>query len=117
MGAGSHGSTFGGNPVCAAGALSILERIDQRVLDGVKTKHDLIVSTLAGAPGVLSVSGMGLMLGIETAKPAAEVVAACIGRGVLTLTAKHKIRLLPALNIPDEALIKALNIMKEVIAP
>ncbi len=116
LGPGSHGSTFGGNPVCAAGALSILERIDQAVLDGVKAKHNLIVSALTGAKGVRSVTGLGLMLGIECERPAKDVVTDCLARGVLVLTAKNKVRLLPALTIPDVQLLDALTILKEVFA-
>ncbi len=116
LGPGSHGSTFGGNPVSAAGALSILTRIDQSVLDGVKAKHALIVDALKGAKGVQSVTGLGLMLGIECERPAKDVVADCMQRGMLVLTAKNKVRLLPALNIPDEQLKAALAILKEVFA-
>jgi len=66
---------------------------------------------------VESVSGMGLMIGIKTAKPAKEVVTACMEQGVLCLTAKDKVRLLPALNIPMETLQKAINILKENCKP
>ncbi len=113
---GTHGSTFGGNPVCAAGALSIVKRLDDALLAGVREKGKYIVETLANAPGVKSISGLGLMLGIETEKPAKEVVAACQNKGVLVLTAKHKVRLLPALNIPMELLIQGIEILKEAIA-
>ena len=116
MGPGSHGSTFGGNPVCAAGALSILSRIDEDVLAGVKRKHDIILKALWGAKGLRSVTGMGLMLGIECDRPARDIVAGCMEKGVLVLTAKNKVRLLPALTIPDELLVKALDILKEVAA-
>ncbi len=116
FGPGDHGSTFGGNPVCCAGALNILSRIDDSLLAEVKEKSRLIFSTLTGAPGVESVSGMGLMVGIKTVKPAAQVVASCIARGVLCLTAKDKVRLLPALNIPTDLLKKALSILCEVCA-
>lgn len=112
---GQHGSTFGGNPVCAAGALNVLSRIDDELLSGVRAKSKYIVDFLSGVRGVKSVNGLGLMLGIETEKDAKEIVAKCIERGVLVLTAKTKVRLLPALNIPDDQLKKALNIIKEVI--
>ncbi len=111
LGAGDHGSTFGGNPVCCAGALSVLNRLDQDFLDGVKTKSKLVFDTLQGQPGIEQVSGMGLMVGILTEKPAADVVKACMEQGVLCLTAKNKVRLLPALNIPDEVLKKALDVI------
>lgn len=114
LGPGDHGSTYGGNPVCCSGALSILERIDDTLLADVKRKSDYIFAALSGAPGVESVSGMGLMIGIQTTKNAKEVVNACIQKGVLALTAKTKIRLLPALNIPMEQLEKAIEILKAV---
>lgn len=112
LGAGDHGSTFGGNPVCCAGALSVLGRIDDQLLKGVKEKSAYIFKTLEGAPGVESVSGMGLMIGIKTAKPAGDVVKTCMENGVLCLTAKDKVRLLPALNIPMSVLEKAIEVIK-----
>ncbi len=116
LGPGDHGSTFGGNPVSCAGALSILSRIDAELLAGVKAKHDYIVSEFDGAKGVQSVSGLGLMLGIKTDKSAADVVKGCMDKGVLVLTAKDKVRLLPALNIPMAQLEKAVAVLKEVCA-
>ena len=112
LGAGDHGSTFGGNPVCCAGALSVLGRIDEALLQEVKEKSTYVFQTLEGAPGVESVSGMGLMIGIKTVKPAADVVKACMENGVLCLTAKDKVRLLPALNIPMPVLEKAVDVIK-----
>ena len=112
---GSHGSTFGGNPIAAAGAISIVERIDDRFLNEVAAKGDYIRDYLGKIKGVKSISGMGLMLGIETEKPAKEIAAECLERGLLVLTAKTKIRLLPALNISKNELDKGLNILKEVI--
>ena len=114
LGPGDHGSTFGGNPVSCAGALSILSRLDEALLADVKRKSDYIFSALQGAEGIESVSGLGLMIGIQTTKPAREVVNACIEKGVLALTAKTKVRLLPALNIPMEQLEKAIEIIKVV---
>ena len=116
FGFGDHGSTFGGNPVCCAAAISILSRIDDALLADVQRKGALIRAALEGAPGVKGVSGLGLMLGIQTEKPAAEVVAACMERGVLCLTAKDKVRLLPALNIPDAVLLRALDVLKAACA-
>ena len=113
---GDHGSTFGANPICCAGAISTLSRIDDALLAEVKEKSKYIFDTLTGAPGVVSVSGMGLMIGIKTEKPAAEVLAKCTENGVLCLTAKDKVRLLPALNIPMETLKKAIDILKDAIA-
>ena len=114
VGQGELGSTYGGNPVSCAGALSILSRLDEALLADVKRKSDYIFSALQGAPGIEGVSGLGLMIGIQTTKPAREVVNACIKKGVLALTAKTKVRLLPALNIPMEQLEKAIEILKAV---
>lgn len=113
--AGDHGSTFGGNPVCAAGALNVFGRIDEKLLASVREKSDYIVSQLQDVDGVESISGMGLMLGIKTEKDAKIILKECLDRGVLVLTAKDKVRLLPALNIPKEQLKKGIEILKEVI--
>lgn len=110
---GSHGSTFGGNPVCAAGAYNIISRIDDNLLADVKAKSDYIFSALSNAKGIKSVSGMGLMIGLETEKDAKQIVSECRENGVLVLTAKQKVRLLPALNIPKDKLEKAIEIIKE----
>lgn len=112
---GSHGSTFGGNPICAAGACSIVSRIDDKFLLKVREKSKYIISFLKNVRGVKSVSGMGLMLGIETEKDAKEIANDCLEKGLLVLTAKNKIRLLPALNISKPELDDGLNILKEVI--
>lgn len=113
--AGSHGSTFGGNPICAAGACSIVSRIDNAFLESVKEKSEYIKEFLMNIKGVKSVSGMGLMLGVEIEKDAKAVANQCLEKGLLVLTAKTKIRLLPALNISKAELDEGLNILKEVI--
>jgi len=110
---GSHGSTFGGNPVCCAGAYNIISRIDDKLLADVKAKSEYIFSELSGAKGIKTVSGMGLMVGLETEKDAKEIVALCREKGVLVLTAKTKVRLLPPLNITAEELETAVNVIKE----
>lgn len=110
---GDHGSTFGGNPVCCAAAVSILERIDDALLADVQKKSQMIFDAFNGAEGVESVSGLGLMIGIKTVKPAGEVLAKCMENGVLCLTAKDRVRLLPALNIPEDVLAKAIEAIKE----
>ncbi len=116
LGFGDHGSTFGGNPVACAGAISIVERLDDAFLSEVKRKGEYIRTSLNGAKGIKEISGLGLMVGILTEKDAKTVVARCIEEGVLCLTAKNKVRLLPALNIPDSLLEKAINIIKKVCA-
>ncbi|MBR3843965.1 MAG: aspartate aminotransferase family protein [Clostridia bacterium] len=113
---GSHGSTFGGNPVCCAGAVSVLSRLDDTLMEQVKEKSRYIFETLTGANGIKSITGMGLMIGIETEKEASQVVADCMAKGVLVLKAKHKVRLLPPLSIPMDQLKKAIEILKEVCA-
>ena len=116
LGYGDHGSTFGGNPVCCAAAISILDRISDELLSDVEAKSKYLFDTFSGADGIESVSGMGLMIGLKTTRPAADVVNECIEKGVLCLTAKDKVRLLPALNIPKNELMEAAEIIKEVCA-
>lgn len=110
---GSHGSTFGGNPVCAAGALNVLSRIDDNLLSEVARKSKKIKNYLIGKPGIKDVTGMGLMLGVETEKKATDVITYCREHGVLVLSAKSKVRLLPPLNISDEAIDRALEVIAE----
>ena len=112
---GMNGSTFGGNPVACAGALSILQRIDEKLLEEVREKSAYIFSELSESKGVKAVSGKGLMIGVECERDAGEVIAECRERGVLVIKAKNKVRLLPALNIPMEQLKKAIKTLKEVI--
>lgn len=116
LGHGDHGSTFGGNPIACAGAISVLSRIDDALLSDVKRKSDLIFSALSGQVGIRSLSGMGLMIGIETERKASDVVRECMAEGVLCLTAKNKVRLLPALTIDDDALTRAITVIKSVCA-
>jgi len=112
---GDNGSTFGGNPVCCAGAVSILSRLNDDVFEGVKQRSDYIINALKDCGGIKSISGMGLMLGIETVKDANEVIAYCRENGVLVIKAKNKVRLLPALNIPFELLERAVNVIKNAV--
>ena len=114
LGFGDHGSTFGGNPVCCAAACSILERIDDKLLAEVREKSEYIFKELSGAEGIEGVSGMGLMIGVKTVKPAGDIVKAGIENGILCLTAKDKVRLLPALNIPMDVLKKGIAVLKEI---
>lgn len=113
--AGTHGTTFGGNPICAAGAASILSRLDDALLADVIKKGEYIKSELESAKGVKSVTGLGLMIGIETERDAKEIARECLEKGVIVLTAKSKVRLLPPLNIKQEELAKAIQILKGVI--
>lgn len=113
---GDHGSTFGGNPVSCAGALCVLDRLDKTMLEQVLTKGEYIRSVLTGAPGIRSVSGMGLMLGVETEKDAKAVQRECLQNGVLVLTAKERLRLLPPLNIPLPLLQTAIDVLRSACA-
>lgn len=113
--AGLHGSTFGGNPVATAGALSIIQRLTPEFLSEINKKSEYIFSELSGAKGVKSVSGLGLMIGIETVGDAGKIIADCIAKGVLPIKAKNKVRLLPPLNIPWDTLKKAIKILKQTI--
>ena len=115
LGYGDHGSTFGGNPVSCAGAISVLSRIDEDLLREVREKGAWLKEYFGKVPGVEDVTGMGLMIGIKTRKPAGEIVSEAIGKGVLCLTAKDKVRLLPALNIPWDLLKEAAEILKNCI--
>ena len=116
LGPGDHGSTYGGNPVCCAGALSVINRLDEDFLAAVREKGEYVFSSLTGADGIRSVSGMGLMIGIETERPAKKIVSECMEKGVLCLTAKTKVRLLPPLNIPMDKLKEAITVIKAVCA-
>ena len=116
LGISMHGSTFGGNPVCAAGALNIISRLDENMLAGVKARSAYIFSELSNAKGIKNVSGLGLMIGIETERPASDIIDECRENGVLIIKAKQKVRLLPALNIDMDLLKKAINIIKEACA-
>lgn len=109
LGYGDHGSTFGANPVCAAAAISVMNRLDDNFLDEVADKGRYVRERIEaeGYP----VSGLGLMIGITPEKPVAEVLAECMEKGVLCLSAKEKLRLLPPLNIPMEQLEKAVDVI------
>lgn len=115
LGYGDHGSTYGGNPVCCAGALNVISRIDDTLLAEVKQKSAYVFDRLSKAEGVKSVSGMGLMIGVECEKPVGEVLTACREHGVLALSAKTKLRLLPPLNIPMELLTEAVDVIMEAL--
>jgi len=111
LGPGDHGSTFGGNPVACAGAVSIITRMTEAFLQDVAKKSAYVFSALEGCEGIENVSGLGLMIGIKTTRPARDVVTDCLAKGVLCLTAKDKVRLLPPLNIPMDLLRQAIAIL------
>lgn len=111
----THGSTFGGNPICAAGAISIIERLDDTLMAEVREKGAYIKAELEGCQNVEFVSGMGLMIGVKLKKDLGTVVKECVDKGVLVLTANGLLRLLPPLNIPWDVLKKAVAIVKDVI--
>ena len=113
---GDHGSTFGGNPVAAAAALSVVSRLTDDFLKDVTRKSELLRGLLKDAPGIEALTGLGLMVGIKTTRPASEVIADCMANGVLCLAAKDKVRLLPALNIPDDLLVRAAETIKKACA-
>lgn len=110
---GTHGSTFGGNPLACAGGLAVLNKVNSAgFLDEVAKKGDYIRKKLAGCSEVQSVSGIGLMIGIELkTKKAGDIAKACLENGLLVLTAKTKVRLLPPLTITYEELDKGLDIL------
>ena len=115
LGFGDHGSTFGGNPICCAGAISILSRLTDEFLEDVAQKGRFVFDTLGKAEGVEAMSGLGLMIGIKPVKAAGDVVKACMENGVLCLTAKDKVRLLPPLNIPMDVLEKAVGVIRDAL--
>ena len=116
LGAGDHGSTFGGNPVACAGACSILRRIDRDLLLEVQGKSAYLFTQLGRIRNVIGVTGLGLMIGLETSKGAREVAERCLERGLIVLTAKNKVRLLPPLNVRKDEMDFALQILNEVIS-
>ncbi len=109
---GLNGSTFGGNPVAAAGAINIVGRIDEMLLAGVREKSKYLFDALENAPGVQNMTGMGLMIGIKPQREAGEVIEKCRAGGVLVIKAKDKLRLLPPLNIEKGLLEQAVHVMK-----
>lgn len=113
LGKGDHGSTFGGNPICAAAALNVIGRMDDALMEEVTRKGEFVRQALENAHGVRGVSGMGLMLGIDVEKPSGEVAAACLRDGLMVLTAHEKVRLLPPLNISFDEMEQGLAILKK----
>ena len=113
---GDHGSTFGGNPVCCAGAVSIVSRLTEDFLLEVQGKSEYLRAKLKGFDGVKRVTGLGLMIGLEVEKPAKEIAQKCLERGLLVLTAHEKVRIVPPLNITKTEMDEGLTILREVLA-
>ena len=116
FGAGDHGTTFGGNPVVCAGALNIIERLTPDLLLEVQGKGAYFKQNLQHIINVIGVSGLGLMIGISTTKPARDIAARCLQKGLVVLTAHENVRLLPPLNITKEQINTSLKILNEVIS-
>ena len=114
---GSHGSTFGGNPVVCAGATYVLQTVaDKQFLSDVTAKGEYIRNSLKGCKNILSVRGIGMMIGIEVdGKAGADVAKKCIENGLIVLTAKKLVRLLPPLNISQAELEKGVQILIDAI--
>jgi acetylornithine/N-succinyldiaminopimelate aminotransferase len=113
---GDHGSTFGGNPVACAGAISVLDRLTIQLMLEVQGKGAYLKTLIEQLPNVNYVSGMGLMLGVSITKDAKEVAKKCLEKGLIVLTAHDKIRLLPPLIINKEQIEKTVRILKEVLS-
>jgi len=115
---GSHGSTFGGNPVCCVGGLAVLETVTaDGFLDAVREKVVYLREKLKRLSGVASVSGLGLMIGIGlTDKTAGDVANAALEEGLLVLTAKEKVRLLPPLTITEAEIDRGVEILEKVLS-
>ena len=117
IGAGTHGTTFGGNPVACAAAKEVLSRVaTEDFLKEVNAKGDYIKEKLQTMANVSEVRGMGMMIGIVTEKDnAKEIAKKCVENGLLILTAKNLLRMLPPLNITYEEIDRGLNILKKVM--
>ena len=112
---GDHGSTFGGNPVCCAGAVNVMSRLTDEFLLEVQGKADYMRAKLKGFDGVTEVTGLGLMIGLGVRKSAKEVAAECLGKGLLVLTAHERVRLVPPLTITKTEMDEGLSVLKEVL--
>ncbi len=114
---GTHGSTFGGNPVCCAGGLKVLDKAaDPAFLEEVAKKGEYFRTKLGEIPEIAGVSGMGLMIGISLkTKDAKDIAKKALDNGLLVLTAKEKVRLLPPLTITYEEIDKGMEILAELL--
>ena len=118
---GSHGSTFGGNPLVCAAALATLDIIEQEGLmnNAVEIGNFIragFAERLAGNAGVRDIRGMGLLIGIELAHPCGELVQLALDRGLLiNVTADNVVRLLPPLNFTREQAVMVFDILTPLI--
>ena len=114
---GDHGTTYGGNPVACAGAVEVLTRIDDAFLKEVQKKSAYLKAKLQTLPHVTSVSGLGLMLGVSLeGKEAPDVVKKALEEGLMVLTAKDKVRLLPPLTITYDEIDQGVEILKKALS-
>ena len=115
---GTHGSTFGGNPISCAGGLAVLNKVSSDgFLEEVQKKGEYFRCELSKIPEVKSISGIGLMIGITLkSKNAADVVKSALDKGLLLLSAKEKVRLLPPLTISYEEIDAGIKIISEILA-
>ena len=118
LGAGMHGTTFGGNPVVCAGGIAVLDRVaDSHFLAEVTKKGEYIRNRLSAVDEVAGIDGIGMMLGIRLkSKKAGEVAKACVANGLLILTAKEKLRILPPLTITHQELDEGLRILTDILS-
>lgn len=113
---GSHGTTYGGNPAVCAGALTVLDRLDADCLQEISAKGDYIKQKLSSMANVVSISGMGMMIGVEIEQKEAKIVVSeALKKGLMILSAKEKIRLLPPLTITYTEIDKGLKILEDVL--
>ncbi len=117
LSAGTHGSTFGGNPICCAGGMAVLDTVlEDGFLDEVIKKGEYIKEKLSDVEEIEGFDGLGMMIGVRLkSKKAAEVCKECLDNGLLILTAKTKLRFLPPLNISYDELDKGIKIIKDIL--
>lgn len=114
---GTHGSTFGGNPISCAGGNAVLNKVtNPEFLDEVMKKSEYFREKLSEIPEVDGIDGLGLMIGVRLkTKNASDICKACLDNGLLVLTAKTKLRFLPPLTITYEEIDKGIEILKKVL--